>query len=454
MKTTTPPSRNSIKCLPLRRGFILIPLALYCFALSSAVQAVTPAPDGGYPNGNTAEGQNALFRLTTGIKNTAGGYLALFFNTIRRYNTATGSQALYSNTSGYDNTAVGLNALYGNTTGYANTATGIQALTSNTTGIYNTATGDGALYHNTNGFLNTAIGYAALHNTIVGGNTAIGYYALQSNTTGIANTAVGDQALYSYTTGQSNTAVGDEALYHLTTGYGNTALGYSAGGALTTGDDNIDIGNPGVAGESNTMRIGYTLSPGSTGQSRSFIAAIFGVTTGVADAIPVFSDSAGQLGTMSSSRRFKKEIKPMDHTSEAILALKPVTFQYKNDTKGAAQFGLIAEEVAQVDPDLVVRDAQGEIYTVRYEAVNAMLLNEFLKEHRTMQEQGRKEQEQAATITGLKAAVAKQEVTAAQQQKEIRALTASLKEQASQIQKVSAQLELSKSAPQMAGNDR
>jgi len=223
------------------------------------------------------------------------------------------------------------------------------------------------------------------------------------------------------TTGEINTAIGYNALFR-NTGSGNIALGQAAGVLLTTGNDNIDIGNQGVAGESGTIRIGQALVQ-TTG---TFIAAIRGVTTGNMDAVPVVIDSAGQLGTVSSSRRFKKEIKPMEQASKAILSLQPVTFQYKSDRTGTAQFGLIAEEVAKVDPALVVRDAKGEIYSVRYEAVNAMLLNEFLKEHRTVQEQ----------------------------QKQIKALAAQLKEQAALLQKVSDRLDLSKPAPQMAVNNQ
>ena len=202
-------------------------------------------------------------------------------------------------------------------------------------------------------------------------------------------------------------------------------MGVDAGHGIT-GDDNIDIGNLGLAGESGTIRIGT-----AGAQTSTFIAGIFGVTASSGTA--VFINSSGQLGTVSSSHRFKKEIKKMEQTREDILELQPVTFQYKSDPTGTAQFGLIAEEVAQVNPDLVVRDAEGAPYTVRYEAVNAMLLNEFLKEHSTVQE--------------LKLTAAKQEATNAQQQKEIQALTASLKEQASQIQKVSAQLAASSSTP-------
>jgi hypothetical protein len=201
---------------------------------------------------------------------------------------------------------------------------------------------------------------------------------------------------------------------------------------LTDGIFNIDIANDGFAGESYTTRIGIL-------QTRAFISGIYGVNEG-GTPLAVYINSDGQLGTMSSSRRFKKEIKPMDQTSQAILGLQPVTFQYKSDPTGTAQFGLIAEEVAKVNPDLVVRDAKGEIYSVRYEAVNAMLLNEFLKEHRKVQEQGRKAQEQERTIAQLK--------------KGMEVLTAQLHEQASQIQKVSAQLEASRPAPQMAFNNQ
>jgi hypothetical protein len=257
---------------------------------------------------------------------------------------------------------------------------------------------------------------------------ANGYQALLSNTTGNLNTANGDLALASNSTGDNNTANGFEALFHNTAGSSNIALGFQAGFNLTTRDDNIDIGNGGVADESDTIRIGDA-------QTRTFIAGIFDATASGGTA--VFINSNGRLGTVTSSRRYKKEIKAMGQASEAILALKPVTFHYKSDASGTPQFGLIAEEVAEVDPDLVVRDESGEIYTVRYEAVNAMLLNEFLKEHRKVEEQGSKVQEQEATIAELKKDF---RATVAQ-------LTARLEEQAAQIQKVSAQLEVSESAP-------
>ena len=281
---------------------------------------------------------------------------------------------------------------------------------------------------------NTAQGSRALQSLRTGAafNTAIGGYALSSNTIGGCNTATGTNALRFNATGMDNTANGVQALENLTTGSTNIAMGYCAGMNLTTGDRNIDIGNPGAASDAATIRIGNALI-----QTATFIAGIREKTTANANAIPVVIDSYGQLGTTSSSRRFKDEIKPMNQTSEAILRLKPATFHYKSDSTGTPQFGLIAEEVAEVNPDLVVRDDKGEIYTVRYDAVNAMLLNEFLKEHR-------KVEAQEATITELKkdfrAAIAK--------------LNARLKEQDSKIQKVSAQVEVSKPAPQTVANNQ
>jgi Chaperone of endosialidase len=325
---------------------------------------------------------------------------------------ADGFEALTSNTTGGDNTASGYLALQENTTGYQNTATGAIALNSNTTGYYNTATGVYALQINTTGNYNVATGNAALH----------------VNTTGTQNTATGAGALEFNTTGNYNTAAGVNALLSNTTGNYNIALGILAGTNLTTGNNNIDIGASGVAAESNTIRIGTAGT-----QTQTFIAGIRGVTTVNANAAPVVIDSAGQLGTVSSSERFKKEIKPMDKASEPILALKPVTFHYKSDATGTPQFGLIAEEVAKVNPDLVVRDADGEIYTVRYDAVNAMLLNEFLKEHRTVQEQ---QQE----ISALRA--------------ELNEQRAELKEQRTLIQKVSDKVEINKPAPQVALNNQ
>jgi trimeric autotransporter adhesin len=468
MKTknmTTLHLRKSIGRSPLRLGFLLIGLALALawFALSPPAQAVTPPPDGGYPGFNTAEGTNALNSQTTGSGNTATGFSALFSLTTATNNTATGANALFSlrtnSTAGTSNTATGVNALFSNTTiagetGFNNTATGANAMQDTTTGSNNTATGANALHDNTTGYGNTAMGASALQsNTIEGQNSAYGFAALQRNLTGEGNTATGANALQSNRTAHFNTACGFAALQRNTTGESNIALGATAGQNLTTGSDNIDIGNAGVAGESNTIRIGKVGTHANT-----FIAGISGVT--VAGGVGVIIDSSGHLGTVVSSERFKDEIKPMDKASEAILALKPVTFRYKHDLdpEGIPQFGLVAEQVEKVNPALVARDAQGKVYTVRYEAVNAMLLNEFLKEHGKVEEQGRKLPEQEVTIAeqrkSFQASITKLEATVAHQRKEMEALTASLKEQAAQIQKVSDQLEVSKAAPQMVVNNQ
>jgi hypothetical protein len=420
-------------------------LAFACFAFPPTAHAVSPAPDGGYPGGNTAEGQNALLSLTTGKFNTAVGVFSLESNMTGNFNTcagagtllvntadentATGAGALLSNTTGGDNTANGAFALFNNTTGPFNTAIGVQALLSNTTGSDNTATGVDTLFNNTTGGGNTANGNNALASNTTGNqNTAVGLDALNSNTTGSDNTAVGRRALVS-NTGSANTAVGRDTLFNTTTGNDNIALGRGAGSNQTTGSSNIFIGDVGGAGVSNVIAIGDSPVSG-TSYNKFFAGAIYGITTGSTTTLPVIIDNFGQLGTAPSAARFKKEIKPMDKASESVLALKPVTFQYKSDKTNAPQFGLVAEEVAKVNPDLVVRDKNGEIYSVRYDAVNAMLLNEFLKEHRRVQEL---------------------EATVAQQHKDFEAALADLK---GQIQRVSAQLELSKASPKTVLNNQ
>ena len=415
--------RKSIVGLFLRPYFILTAIALEFLALSPGMRAVTPPPDGGYPGNNTAEGSNALLGLTSGTFNTAIGMSSLQSDTIGSFNTAngafallsntasentaTGAGALLSNTTGGSNTANGALALESNTTGSfntangafallnntasRNTATGFKALESNTTGSDNTASGAGALLFNRSGEYNCAFGSGALaSNLSAGDNTAIGYQTLFSNSSeGILNTAVGFQALFSNNgfIALQNTAVGATALYS-NTGTNNTALGFGAGFNQTTGSNNVYIGAGinGIAGESNACRI----------------ASIFGQTA--ANGSAVFITSGNKLGTTTSSRRFKEDIKPMDKASEALLALKPVTFRYKKelDPEAKSQFGLVAEEVEKVNPDLVVRDKEGKPYSVRYEAVNAMLLNEFLKEHRKMDAQEHKIREQEATISELK----------------------------------------------------
>jgi hypothetical protein len=367
---------------------VLIALTLVCFALSPQARAV--CQEGCLTPQSTALGEDAL--RNTGVANTAIGFEALFSNTSGTYNTGVGAFALQFNTSGFENTAIG----YG-------------ALPYNTSGQYNTASGRSALYANTTGSNNTANGYLAL------------YY----NTTGAFNTAIGRYALGRNTVGSNNIAIGAEA-----------------GANLNRGSNNIDIGNLGVPRESNVIRIGTVGN-----QTNTFIAGISGVT--VAGGVAVVIDANGQLGTSTSSARFKDDIQPMDKASEAIHALKPVTFHYKQeiDPKGIPQFGLVAEDVEKVNPDLVARDEQGKPYTVRYEAVNAMLLNEFLKEHRkieqqekTLAQQDRKIQEQEATITQLK--------------KEMKTVAARLEEQTAQIQNVSAQLELNQTASQIVLNNQ
>jgi hypothetical protein len=384
-------------------------------------------------------------KLTSGAGNTAIGGGALQQNTTGSGNTATGDGALSQNTTADSNTATGVNALGLNTTGGANTANGFNALLRNTSGTDNTAIGVGALQSSTTASYNTANGFDALFNNTNGtANTAIGSFALVDNQSGSNNTAGGDGALFNNTTGGNNTASGVDALLSNTTGTNNIGFGFLAGSNLTTGSNNIDIGAnvPGVAGEANTIRIGK-----SGTQKKTFIAGIRGVT--VASGVGVIVSSSGQLGTVTSSARFKEGIKPMDKASEALLALQPVTFRYKHelDPDGVPQFGLVAEQVEKVNPDLVARDEDGKVNTVRYEAVNAMLLNEFLKEHQ-------KVEEQQATITELKsnannqrAISTKQDAIIAQQQKQIEALTTGL-------QKVSDRLELSKPASQMVADNQ
>jgi trimeric autotransporter adhesin len=479
--------------------------ACLCFLAHAA--GLQPPPDGGYPGANTAEGDNALFNLTSGTYNTAIGSFSLksnitgnlntglgagvlFANTADE-NTAIGAGALLSNMTGAGNTADGAFALFSNTIGTGNTATGLQALFSNANGIRNTANGVFALDHNISGSGNTAIGYQALANNTADGNTAIGNdslvfntngsnntatgagallsnisgqyntaigfqalysntdghnnaatgrFALHNNASGQENTATGVSALYSNTNGKFNTATGTSALSNNSTSTGNTAtgyralsdntgsynaaLGYFAGANLTTGNNNIDIGNIGVSAESNTIRIG---TQGT--QTATYIAGIFGAT--VTDGAPVIVDINGHLGTVVSSRRFKDEIKPMDKASAVILALKPVTFRYKKerDPKRIPQFGLVAEDVEKTDPDLVIRDRDGKPYTVRYDAVNAMLLNEFLREHNASLEERHRVEKLEATVAGLLATV---------------------KEQAAKIQKVSAHIQMDQRATNVA----
>jgi len=410
----------------LWHGFPLLSVTfiLAWLALAPAARAVTPPPDGGYPGDNTAEGQNALFSLTTGGFNTAVGFFSLRADTTGQFNTAIGAGTLLSNTAD-ENTATGTGALLNNTAANHNTADGAFALLSNTTGVDNTAVGDRALFSNT-----------------ANGNTADGTFALFSNTTGADNTAIGDVALDANITGLSNTAIGVAALASNTTGSGNIALGFNAGLNLTTGSNNIDIGNLGATDESDTIRIGV--------QGTQTFTIIAGISNDIqAIGTPVIVTTDGFLGVATSSARFKDQIKPMDKASEALFKLNPVTFRYKRqiDPAGTGQFGLVAEEVEKVNPDLVVRDKEGKPYSVRYDQVNAMLVNEFLKEHRIVQEQGRKLQEQEATIAQQRKDF---EATISELKKGMETLALRSKEQDVKIQKVSDRMELTAAAKQLA----
>jgi trimeric autotransporter adhesin len=436
--------------------------ALARFALLPDAQAVVPPPDGGYPGGNTAEGHNALFSLTNGSYNTALGYLSLksnstgnfntavgagtlFVNTANQ-NTATGAGALLSNITGALNTADGAFALFSNTGGPSNTAVGNMALFNNTTGDRNTALGESAMIANTMGASNTAIGVSALRNNFntaighdalsvndVSGNTAVGFRAAYSNTNGISNTALGYAALLANSTGEENTAVGAGALQGMTDGGGNTAIGAGTLQATANGAC-LAIGwHAGATGSGiGNIYIGANIDgpPNELGVTR--IANIYSTGAAIGRAVYVTSDNI--LGTLKSSRRYKDEVKLMAEASEAIFSLHPVSFRYKKEIDPARclSFGLIAEDVVQVDPNLVTADRNGNPETVRYEAVNAMLLNEFLKEHR-------RNEHQEAKITELK--------------KEIAKLATTVKKQAAQIQKVNARLEVSKGSGNVVSRD-
>ena len=388
-------SRNSRRMKTSIRSLALITLAIVGFSFLPSAQAVVPPPDGGYPGGNTAEGQNALLSLTTGT-----------------FNTAVGLFSLRSATTGSDNTAIGAGALLANTS------------------HLNTATGAGALLSNTNGQGNTANGALALFNNLGGHNTAVGANALFSNILADQNTAIGGDALYSNTAGELNTAVGSVALRNNVTGDSNTAIGNVAGFNIT-GSGNVCIG-AGVQG--------FASVNDTTWIRNVYASAAFSRV--------VYVNSDNKIGTLASSRRFKEEIKPMDKASEVLFALKPVSFRYKKefDAGRAPMFGLIAEEVEQVDPTLVSRNEKGEVETVRYDAVNAMLLNEFLKEHKRVEELNCRLAEQETIVAQQKQEFREMIV---QQDNKIRGLMATVEKQAAQIQKVSAQIAVSK-APLLA----
>ncbi len=492
---------------PLRSGFFTLAIALCCCVLSPLVQAQCPTFCDGGAGGNTALGVNALSNVTAppGINNTAVGFNALSSNTTGFYNVAIGSGALENNVDGDFNMAIGAESLKQNNASF-NLAIGFRTLFQNTTGRHNTGIGAAAMRNNTIGEFNTAIGADAMReNTIAGTNTAIGAGALTLNTTTEFNVAVGDSALGAFngtdpvndgantalgslsltalTGGTENVAVGRRSLEALTNGHNNTVIGWRAGDNYSADEsNNILIGSQtnGVSGDNGAIRIGTNVSsaginivnnggaansitigvgngsggitvletllgstisiganlpnPGST----AFMGGIFNVPPPAGSHLVMVAANGQLSDATASSRQFKKDIAPMDKASEGILALKPVTFHFKNDDTNYPQFGLIAEDVAKVNPDWITRDPKGEVYGVRYETIPVLLLNEFLKEHK-------KVEDQQASIADLKS-------TVALQQKEVQVLTAQLKEQAAQIQRVSAQLEASKPAPKVVSN--
>jgi uncharacterized coiled-coil protein SlyX len=445
---------GSINRSPLRCGFFTITIALCWFALSPPLNAQDCPSVCTAIGGNTGLGVNALTSVNpaVGINNTAVGINALTADTGGFYNVAVGSGALANNTTGNFNMAIGAEALAQNNANF-NLAIGFRVAFQNTTGNHLTGIGAAAMRNNATAGFNTAIGADALReNTTSEFNAVVGDSALTSFNGVLisdgANTALGSIALNALTSGQENVAVGRRALEFLTSGSNNTIVGWRAGDGLTTGGDgNTFLGSQAGANEGPTVSdvicIGSRgdTNGGETTPNRCYIGNIVGVSTGgPAPSVPVIIDQDGQLGTVVSSARFKKDIKPMDQTSEAVLKLKPVTFHYKNKDKNDAtpEFGLIAEDVEQVNRDLVVYGKDGKVLSVRYDAVDVMLLNEFLKEHKK--------------VEGQQASIADLNSTVALQQKEMQVLTAQLKEQAAQIQKVSAQLEASRPAAKVVAN--
>ena len=375
---------------------IVVPFAFACVTLSPQARAV--CQEGcDLAKINTFLGDDVLINNTSGDANVAIGSRALYSNTTGAFNTGVGDVALYSNTSGNQNTAIGTGSLYGNTTGFQNTAIGEDSLRYCTNGFANTAVGYNALQYSSGANFDTAVGANAGRGGTY--NTSIGYLALSQNFGGESNVAVGLAALDLNATGSTNTAVGPYALAYAK-GNGNIALGSDAGRDLTDGDNNIAIGNRGVTTESGTIRIGN-----ADVHTTVYLAGVATTLLTKGDAVAVGITPDGKLVVRASSARYKEAIKPMDKTSEAILGLKPVTFHYKKelDPKAAPQFGLVAEEVAKINPDLVVTDNQGKPLTVRYDEVNAMLLNEFLKEHKKVEEQATKIERLEAALEKMSA---------------------------------------------------
>jgi len=432
MKRTTLRLKHSMNCASCALALLFIPLALTCFALSPQARGqLSPPPDGCYSNFTTAEGCAALVSLTTGVANTGLGWRSLVFNSAGSFNTGVGGGALALNNAD-SNTAVGAAALLLNTTGTENVAVGTDALVFNDSGNFNNAIGVFALLNNTDGLGNNALGDHALSSNIHGnGNTAIGDLALENNdsfgvSTANFNTALGASALLGNTDGGSNNAFGYYALSGNTAGSDNQAMGAFALANNSTGSGNIAIGTLSglnVTTANNVICIGHLLE-GDNVDNSCYVGNIWGKAGG---SQAVYVNESGKLGVQVSSRRFKQDIEPMEKASEVIYSLKPVSFRYKREIERTRPlgFGLVAEDVEKVNPDLVARDKEGRPYSVRYDQIYSMLLNEFLKEHKAFLDEQR-------TVEELK--------------KQVAALTAGL-------QKVSAQLEVSKPSSQTVLNN-
>jgi len=430
-----------------------------------AAPEIVPQPDGCYPGFTTAEGCQALQNLTTGSANTGVGWRALFSAGASSFNTGVGAGTLVLNTADA-NTAVGAATLLLNSIGKQSVAVGAAALVFNNADD-NTAVGYQALNSNVDAVTNVAVGTFAGQNNDSSGNgtadfnTAVGGFALRDNVNGARNTAVGAGALEPMLGGNDNTAVGELAGSNYTgTESNNVCIGSGTEG--TAGESNairigeastsggITIANPSAL--ANAISIGASMSTGgiqmltllgfasvsigdnfstTAGASSCFVGGIFNQTPVAGSHAVVVGPNNKLADATLSSRKFKKDIAPIDKLSEGVLALRPVTFHWKSDNTNEPEFGLVAEEVADVNLDWITRNPQGEVTGVRYETIPILLLNEFLKEHK-------KVEEQQANIAELRSTVG--------------VLTAQLKEQAAQIQKVSAQLEASKPAPQIVAN--
>lgn len=361
-------------------GPAVLATLVYCgIAQGQQPTADSHASPSALDTSNTAVGISALLNDTTGGDNSAFGAGVLNANTTGSYNSAVGYASMLNNGTGMQNTALGAFSLNVNSTGTANTACGAYAMGGNTTGNQNSSLGFDALGSNDNGNNNTAAGAMALARGRTGtSNTAVGASALYLNE-GDQNTAVGASTLYINTTGRFNTAIGHRALYSTTTGSSNIAVGTDAGTNLTTGSNNIDIGHPGVAGEAGTIRVG------ANGTHNSFFAA--GIVNSKVTGSAVYVTSTGQLGVLASSERYKTSIVPMGDESARLQQLQPVTYRLKTDAHATRQYGLVAEAVAKVYPELVTRNEAGAIEGVRYEELTPMLLNEVQKQQRALASQ-------------------------------------------------------------------